>query len=173
MGHLCRGNNIFLTEGQQSGKCVNALISSHNPDALNTTMSFIGHDYDGAKTTKHNKTVYMSSSISFRFSCSIHQTWVSGLFSVFVRRWVSGKSPLCAMASHEVMPSIVCNQWPLLVTWFSFNPSMDNIHMPSKVWDGTTYPFLYFNGCTVEVWEWRSDFIPYNIRGVITYPCWD
>ena len=24
-------------------------------------------------------------------------------------------------------------------------------HMPSKVWDEITYPFLNFNGCTVEV----------------------
>ena len=24
-------------------------------------------------------------------------------------------------------------------------------HMPSKVWDESTYPFLYFNGATVEV----------------------
>ena len=24
-------------------------------------------------------------------------------------------------------------------------------HMPSKMWDEITYPFLNFNGCTVEV----------------------
>ena len=30
------------------------------------------------------------------------------------------------------------------VTWFNFNSSMD-------VWDEITYPFLNFNGCTVEV----------------------
>ena len=35
-------------------------------------------------------------------------------------------------------------QGPLLLTWISN-------HMPSKVWDGITYPFLNFNGCTVEV----------------------
>ena len=31
--------------------------------------------------------------------------------------------------------------------------------MPSKVWDKITYPFPNFNGCTVEVWEWISNFI--------------
>ena len=39
---------------------------------------------------------------------------------------------------------------PILLTWFNFNPSMDNcIHY--KVWDEITYPFLNFNGPTVEV----------------------
>ena len=37
--------------------------------------------------------------------------------------------------------------------------------MPGKVWDETTYPFLNFNGCTVEVYEWISIFIPHFI-------CW-
>ena len=30
-------------------------------------------------------------------------------------------------------------------------PACISNHMPSKVWDGITYPFLNFNGCTVEV----------------------
>ena len=30
-----------------------------------------------------------------------------------------------------------------------------------------------FNGITVEVWEWISNFIPYFMMDVITYPCWD
>ena len=41
--------------------------------------------------------------------------------------------------------------------------------MPIKVWDEITYPFLNFNGCTVEVYEWISNFIPYFIMDVITY----
>ena len=40
---------------------------------------------------------------------------------------------------------------PLLLTWINFNPSMDNNYMPRKVWDEITYPFLNFNGWTVEV----------------------
>ena len=35
-------------------------------------------------------------------------------------------------------------QGPLLLSWISN-------HMPNKVWDEITYPFLNFNGCTVEV----------------------
>ena len=30
-------------------------------------------------------------------------------------------------------------------------PAWISNHMPSKVMDGITYPFLNFNGCTVEV----------------------
>ena len=30
-------------------------------------------------------------------------------------------------------------------------PAWISNHMPSKVWDEITYPFLNFNGCTVEV----------------------
>ena len=45
--------------------------------------------------------------------------------------------------------------------------------MPSKIWDEITYPFLNFNGATVEVKEWISNFIPHLTGHVITYPCWD
>ena len=33
-------------------------------------------------------------------------------------------------------------------------------HDEYNVWDAITYPFPYFNGCTVEIWEWISNFIP-------------
>ena len=32
--------------------------------------------------------------------------------------------------------------------------------MSSKVWDEITYPFPNVNGCTGEVWDWISNFIP-------------
>ena len=46
-------------------------------------------------------------------------------------------------------------------------------HIYSKVWDAIIYPFLNFNGCTVEVWEWISIFIPHFIMIVIAYACWE
>ena len=55
-------------------------------------------------------------------------------------------------------------QWPLSLTWFKSNPSMDK-HMPSKVWDEITYPFPNFNGCIVEVWEWISNVTPHSNNG--------
>ena len=46
-------------------------------------------------------------------------------------------------------------------------------HICSKVWYETTYSFLNFNGCTVEVWEWISNFMPHFMMRVVTYTCWD
>ena len=39
----------------------------------------------------------------------------------------------------------------------------DNDQSP-LVWDEITYAFLNLNGCTVEVYEWISNFIPYFER---------
>ena len=48
-----------------------------------------------------------------------------------------------------------------------------NNYIHYKVWDEITYLFPNFNGATVEVWEWISDFIPdFNVY-VITYPSCD
>ena len=33
--------------------------------------------------------------------------------------------------------------------------------------------FPNFNSCSIEVWEWISNFIPHFIMSVITYQCWD
>ena len=41
-----------------------------------------------------------------------------------------------------------------------------------KVWDQITYSLPNFNGCSVDVWEWISNFIPHLTGYVITYPCW-
>ena len=43
----------------------------------------------------------------------------------------------------------------------------------SEVWVEIAYPFPNFNGWTVEVWEWISNFSPNIIKDVITYPSWD
>ena len=40
-----------------------------------------------------------------------------------------------------------------------------------KIRDEITYPFLNFNGGTVEVWECISNLIPHFTALVITYPC--
>ena len=41
------------------------------------------------------------------------------------------------------------------------------------MWNGINYPLPNFNGATVEVWEWMTNFIPHFIMDVINYPCWD
>ena len=40
------------------------------------------------------------------------------------------------------------------------------------MWDEFAYLFLNFNGATVEVKEWISNFILHFIMDVIAYPCW-
>ena len=41
------------------------------------------------------------------------------------------------------------------------------------MWDEITYPFLNFNGATVEVLEWMNNVIPHFTDHVITFPCLD
>ena len=45
--------------------------------------------------------------------------------------------------------------------------------MLNEVWNQITYLFLNFNGATVEVYEWISNYIPHFMMDVITYPYWD
>ena len=52
-------------------------------------------------------------------------------------------------------------------------PAWISNHISSKVWYEITYPFPNFNGCTVEVWKWVSNFIPHFMKDVIIYQCWD
>ena len=68
-------------------------------------------------------------------------------------------------SSHSSM-TWWCHNMEMLSAWIS-----NYIHY--KVWDEITYPFLNFNGCTIEVKEWISNFISHFIMDVITYPCWD
>ena len=42
--------------------------------------------------------------------------------------------------------------------------------MFSKVWDEITYPFSNFDGGTVDVWTWISNFIAHFMMNVTTYP---
>ena len=48
--------------------------------------------------------------------------------------------------------------------------SLDKNHIHCKVWDEIAYPFPNFNGATVEVWEWISNFTPLFTGHVISYP---
>ena len=58
----------------------------------------------------------------------------------------------------------------ILLPWIAFNPGMDKwLHY--KAWDEITLPFPNFNGFTVEVWKWISNFISHCTGHEITYPC--
>ena len=51
--------------------------------------------------------------------------------------------------------------WPLLLTWFIFNPSWIGNYIHYKLWDEIIYSFSNFYGCTIEFWEWISNFNPH------------
>ena len=40
---------------------------------------------------------------------------------------------------------------PLLLTWINFDPAWISNNIYYKVWDEIIYPFLNFNGATVQV----------------------
>ena len=87
--------------------------------------------------------IYNKYTHGFLFGCfcgSWRFVWCLDLFfwEVF---WPLGQTyDICPRPDH---------QYPLSLKWFNFNPSVD--HMPSTLWDEITYPFLNFNGATVEV----------------------
>ena len=61
----------------------------------------------------------------------------------------------------------------LLLTWTYFNDGKDiKLHTLYSV-DRFIYWYPTFNICTVEVWEWISNFIPHRMMNVITYSHWD
>ena len=55
----------------------------------------------------------------------------------------------------------------------TFIPAWIGNYIHYRVWDERVYLFPNFNGFTVEVWEWISNFIPYLSEHAITYSCWD
>ena len=60
---------------------------------------------------------------------------------------------------------------PLYLHGLTVIPTWMSNYIYHKVWDEITHPFPNFNGCTVEVREWISNFIPYFTMYVITYAC--
>ena len=65
---------------------------------------------------------------------------------------------------HEIFRRVVfltefLSAGSLLLTWFNLIPASISNHTHYNVWDDITYPFLNFNGATVEVYEWISNFI--------------
>ena len=79
-------------------------------------------------------------------------TW-KYLWSMDMRWWVQ---------LAEIMP-----KWQLSAL-INFNPSIDDFnHVPGKVWDEIADSFPSFSGCTVEVWEWVSNFLSHFIIDVI------
>ena len=52
-------------------------------------------------------------------------------------------------------------------------PAWTSNYIHYNVWDEIIHPFPNFNGCTVDIWELISNYIPHFTGYVITFPCWD
>ena len=68
----------------------------------------------------------------------------------------------------------------MMVSWGPFHyhsltliPERKSNYIHYIMWHEITYPFPYFNSCTIEVWDGISNLIPHFTEHVITYPCWD
>ena len=75
---------------------------------------------------------------------------------------VTPPRPVQSSSFRTVIPRTLT----LIPAWLS-----NYIHC--KVWGEITYLFPNFNGFTVEVWEWISNFVPHFTGNAITYSCWD
>ena len=77
----------------------------------------------------------------------------------------------CAYGIPQILKGMVYLVYQLWVQGpLTLIPAWISNHMPSTVWGEITYPFRNFNGWTVEVWEWRNNFITHFMIDVITYP---
>ena len=85
------------------------------------------------------------------------------LFNNLTINWLQRGSvhKLTGQINEIFMISWDCTRDPFYKHGLTLIPAWISNHMPSKVWEEIIYPFPNFNGCTVEVWEWISNFNPH------------
>ena len=79
---------------------------------------------------------------------------------------IEGNSAVSHAEKPNINRGVTTHGLTLTPTWISN-------YMYHNIWDENTFPFPDFNGATVEVWEWISNFIPHFTEQVITYRCWN
>ena len=60
-----------------------------------------------------------------------------------------------------------------LQTRINLFPAWISKYIHYKMYDEITSPFPNFNSATVEVWEWKSNFITHLTGHMVTYSCWN
>ena len=105
--------------------------------------------------------------------CSLCTVPVTQLLLWWCKRLGYKEVLLCSKSWVENRWNTSHTRSPFYYQGLTSIPAWISNHMSSKVWDKINYPFLNFNGCTVEVWEWVNNFIPHLIMDVIIYPCQD
>ena len=70
------------------------------------------------------------------------------------------------------MEEFIAISIPFYKYGLALTPAWISNHIHYKVWDKITYPFINFNGVTVEVYEGISNFIPHLTGRLIKVkPC--
>ena len=89
----------------------------------------------------------------YKLHCGIFVGWIM----VFVKR-----------ANIHIATS--CTEWYNMWNNIALTliPAWMSNHMSSKMWVEITYLLPNFNGASVEVWEWISNFIPHLTMDLIT-----
>ena len=82
--------------------------------------------------------------------CKRFRQFSSAIFNYNEKHW------------KKTQENVLTGQSSLFCWWFSTNRYQGTC---SGHCDYITYPFPNFNGCTVEVWEWTSNFIPHRWTG--------
>ena len=76
---------------------------------------------------------------------------------------------------YTVYPFVIILTWTISDPFYQHDltliPAWISNLISYKMWGEITYPLPNFNGATVEVWEWISNFTPHFTGHVITYPC--
>ena len=65
---------------------------------------------------------------------------------------------LSRMRGTRRVAPVMITRGPFISMVLSLIPAWISNHIPCRVCDEITYPFPNFNGCTIEVWEWLSNF---------------
>ena len=131
VGRLPRQWSIAVADGEK-GEYHENLMSPTSKGASIERFSTI---------QSHHWHYTMLDSTSMKFICTVGQ--------VYPR--LNERERLMPASFRFAMSRIV--MWPLLLTWFNFNPTLyqECNYFPGIVWGEITYPFLNFNGATVEV----------------------
>ena len=109
-----------------------------------------------------------------------YSKWPLGTSSIHSPKWANGQYVhLVATMIPSALPlspitPLTDTKWdkvlrpkyqePHLLTWINLIPAGISNYIHYKVWHEITYPFPNFNGATIEVWEWISNFIPQFYR---------
>ena len=73
----------------------------------------------------------------------------------------------CPLTARLLAQPVCCGiSSPFYQHGLTLIPAWISNYVHCKMWDEITYPSPNFNGCTVEVWEWISNFIPHITGGM-------